>query len=345
MLSDSIGPVWDNIPESRGTGVKPRLSLTSDVLDFLECQRKYGLYKVRGFASAAGTGEFVGTLAHRSLEQAWRHFKESGRPPSDLEMADILEKNRVALFAGENRRPRSWAAALNTGYRVLRMNRTLAERGIYAIVVGCERVLRVGDEKFVIEGVIDTVLNHDQGVTLWDWKATRDPRRLLGSPPGSPELRTATRNLERYRMQLRLYAHLFHAATGERVASCRAVFLQEIPLPTSAAGTVAGDELHQLWKDASAVPISESEWSHFESKAASPTSAGLFLSVAVNDAEVEETVRSFRDTALNIIASRHADHWPAPAEKDLPEAQTCADCDFRDSCPTVKGRRINVGDD
>ena len=64
-----------DIPRYKGEGGSPRLSLTSDILDHRKCQRKYGLYKVRGFEASAPTAEFVGTFAHRSMEKAWREAR------------------------------------------------------------------------------------------------------------------------------------------------------------------------------------------------------------------------------------------------------------------------------
>ena len=47
------------VPNYASEVLKPRISLTSDVLDFRKCERKYGLYKIRNFQPSAPTAEFV----------------------------------------------------------------------------------------------------------------------------------------------------------------------------------------------------------------------------------------------------------------------------------------------
>ena len=322
------------IPDYEDSKIRPRLSLTSDILDYRHCRRKYGLYKVRRFSPSSPAAEFVGTFGHRSVEHAWRHFVSEGHAPSNAEMVELMEEIRHRMVNEEGRRPHSWHAVFRTGCQVMRLNRTLSELRIYPDVVDCERTLRVAQEDYMIEGIVDMILSTDGAITLWDFKAANDPRRILNNPVGSERSKRAVeRILNDNALQLRLYHYLYQSTFQEFPTRCQLVFLGEIDI----GGPRMSDysSTREAWMDFHPKPIPESRWEELQRGASSSENPGLLYSVSTDPDRTSEALEEFNRTAISILSSRRQDIWPAPPFEELPRKQTCNDCDFLRSCPTA----------
>ncbi len=322
------------VPEYEDPEIRPRLSLTSDVLDYRLCRRKYGFYKVRGYSSSSPAAEFVGTFAHRSIESAWRHFVREDNAPSNAKMANILEAIRQRMVTEEGRRPHSWHAAFQAGCQVMRMNRTVDTLEMYPTIVDSERTIRVAQREYVIEGVVDMILANEGSVTLWDFKAARDPRRILSdSTQTRRSSRAARRTLSDHTFQLRLYYHLYASAFQETPALCQIVFLGEIPIGKARFRDYSN--ISEAWSDFDARAIAKSQWEDFERTATGNKEPGLLYSVQASVDDIRNALADFNQTAKSILDHRVQDYWPAPEVAQLPRKQTCEDCDFYRSCPTA----------
>lgn len=329
----------EEIAEYEDSTNRPRLSLTSDVLDFRKCHRKYGMYKVRGFSGSSPTAEFVGTFAHRAMEEAWQQYQESHNPPTKEEMVSILEQLRQDLL-DEGRSPHSWPAVLHAGYQVLCMTATMDELGLFESVVDSERTLRRGEQDFVLEGVVDLILNETEGQVLWDFKSAQDPRRSLGDPDATTRSRRASQQrLNDYSLQLRLYHYLCEAVLDEVPARCELIFLGEFGRADIKFSRF--DSLEAAWNATSPDPLSDAEWNSQREGATGTENYGLFYSVSNSESEITDAIAEFEDTAQDILRCRDIDEWSAPAESELPSKQTCDDCDFLESCETAMRVRAN----
>lgn len=327
----------EEVPAYEAATDRPRLSLTSDILDFRTCQRKYGLYKVRGFSGASPTAEFVGTFAHRAMEEAWQLSQQTGDPPTQSAMVDVLEQVRTDLL-DEGRSPHSWPAVLHAGYQVLRMVATMADRSLFAAIVDSERTFRRGKSEYVLEGVVDMVLRDDAGPVLWDFKSARDPRRALGDGEATARgQRASRRRLDDYRLQLRLYHFLCESVLDQQPARCELVFLGELGRAAIDFGDY--DSLEAAWTASDPEPVGSAQWQQCRESAASPTDPGLFYAVSNDPDEVAAAVSEFEETATAILSCRDADSWSAPDVSDLPSKQTCDDCGFLDSCAPALSQR------
>jgi hypothetical protein len=321
-----------DIPQYKGEIGSPRLSLTSDVLNHRKCQRKYGLYKVRGFEASAPTAEFVGTFAHRSMEKAWHEARE-GKPPDQTRMIAIMESIVNQLMYEEKRKPHSKGGVLKAGWQVMRMHATLLHRGLYDGLVDMERRLRYSHDDYVLEGVIDAIFDSDKSVMLWDWKAANDPRRALNSDTTNERSWNYNqRVMADYSLQLRVYHYLYERAVGRAPDECRIVFLGEIPVKHP---PLKKRNLTEAWTDMDAGPLSDAEWDVFEAGSADPSSPGLFYTVSNESNEIGAAMKEFHEEAKRILAARKVDEWCAPEQDCLPDRQTCLDCDFRESCPAL----------
>lgn len=337
MTDLDLPDATDQVPEYEDAGTRPRLSLTADVLDFRKCTRKYGLYKVRGFSGSSPTAEFVGTFAHRAMEEAWQHYRTHGVTPDHATVVDILEGVRTDLL-DEGRSPHSWPAVFHAGFQVARLVATMTHLGRWPEVVDSERTFRSGRDGYVLEGVVDLILETDDGLLLWDFKSANDPRRSLVDPDASPRSRRAAeRMIEDYTLQLRLYHALCETVLERAPTGCRLVFLGEL----GRAGIDFGDydELRAAWAATDPEPVSPSDWAASIDRARDPDEPGLFYAVDTDPDLVADAMADFEATARDILSCRERDEWPAPAVEDLPSTQTCQDCDFLQSCEPAMSQR------
>ncbi len=313
--------------------LKPRISLTSDVLDFRKCERKYGLYKIRNFQPSAPTAEFVGTFSHRALEIAWR-FAKQGHILTQEEMTREMERIRNQLVNEEKRNPHSWNAVLKAGLQVMRMHLTLVSRGLYSSWFDSERRFRLLEGEFVIEGVVDALLEVDGEVMLLDWKSANDPRGVLYSDTATERSKNyAQRVIDDYSLQLKIYHHLYNKVVGIAPSRCIIVYLGEIPVPGQSLGERT---LVQAWKETALTALTEEEWDHEDEKSVGLEHKGLFFTVDTSEEEIKNALDQFNSTAHDIADCRTIDRWSAPESTRLPDKQTCQDCDFRTSCPSLK---------
>lgn len=333
MTSSDFLDSGSQIPSYRADRLRPRISLTSDVLDFRKCERKYGMYKIRKFQASAPTAEFVGTFAHRSLEMAWREAREGNSPNQDR-MIEIMEGIRMQMINEEKRDYNQWNAVLKAGRQVMRMHASLDARGMYADLFDSERRFRSLEEDFVLEGVVDALFERDGNVMLWDWKASNDPRGIIIRKEVTERSKKyAKRVINDYSLQLRIYHHLYYRVIGINPQECRIVFLGEMP--------VEGDSLKKrklvdAWAEVEMTPLSNDEWEDFEKHSSNSSRPGLFYTVSTTPEDIESAITDFHSTASEIINCREIDRWQAPKQNHLPDRQTCLDCDFQKSCPSLK---------
>ena len=339
MNSIDLPETAEEVPEYEESTSRPRLSLTSDILDFRKCNRKYGLYKVRGFDGSSPTAEFVGTFAHRSMEEAWQIYQEEGHPPANQEMVAVLERVRQDLL-DEGRSPHSWPAVFHAGYQVLRMVSTMDALGIFDDIIDSERTFRSDEEDYVLEGVADMVLDNDDGIILWDFKSAHDPRRRFGDPDATDRSKRASRQmLTDYSLQLRLYHFLCESVLEQSPERCELVFLGELGKAKIDFGDF--DEVEAAWRSTSPTPLSAEEWSDHQDQAMADAKHGLFYSVSNEQKDIEVAKEEFERTASEILTCRELDAWDAPDVSDLPSKQTCEDCDFLESCKPALSKRSN----
>ena len=67
------------------------------------------------------------------------------------------------------------------------------------------------------------------------------------------------------------------------------------------------------------------------------------FTVDTSEDEIASALEQFRSTAQEIVRCRSIDRWSAPETAMLPDKQTCQDCDFRTSCPSLmSGTNLNA---
>src|SRR6202030_1500862 len=98
---------WTNfqsltVPPPQLGVVRPRFSLTSDILSFRRCSRQYGYFGNDGFVPAQATQIFYGTIIHQVLDRCHRHYwAMMGHPvrtmPTDAEVGSSFAEVQNAL--------------------------------------------------------------------------------------------------------------------------------------------------------------------------------------------------------------------------------------------------------
>ena len=103
---------WTNynnivIPSSQPSVVRPRFSLTSDILSYRRCSRQYGYFGNDGFVSAQATHIFFSTVIHQVLGRCYRHYwgfsdHPQGAMPTDGDLARAGRRGRQPRRIGHN---------------------------------------------------------------------------------------------------------------------------------------------------------------------------------------------------------------------------------------------------
>ena len=290
--------VWQNftnvrvgpIPEPL---VKPRLSLTSDILSFRRCQRQYGYFGNDGFVPAQATQIFYGTIIHQVLDRCHRHFAglmgvPRGTMPTDNDIDSYFEDVLVALRS-HGIRPAS-NAARDRAKELLKLFNAIEGPALYPRVRDTECRLESDRSDYIVRGVVDVLATSPDApeepsqMELWDYKGTRYPGN------------TAER-LQDYIWQMCVYAELYRVRSGVYPARAILYFLNElltVPSPT-----------------------------------VRPRQA-LYV-VNFNAGMIEAALAAFDLSAHEIIECRSEDRWPLPGQQ--PDKETCDICDIRWNCP------------
>jgi PD-(D/E)XK nuclease superfamily len=294
---------WTNfknvrVPPASVALVRPRFSLTSDILSFRHCSRQYGYFGNDGFVPARSTQVFYGTVVHQVLDRCHRHYwgfmgQPRGNMPGEGDVEKYFGEVRNALRS-HGVRPASPAVA-ETALRVLKIFNKVEGPTLYPRIRETEFRLESERAQYVLRGVVDVLARNpdapdDPGqMEIWDYKGSRFPN-------------LSSKELRDYEWQMCVYAELYRVRSGTYPARAILYFLNEL------------DQQQE------------------------PTSRPLRATYEVQftAAKVQEALAEFDTTAQSIMSCRANKTWPLPGS--APERETCDICDIRWSCPIPKGR-------
>jgi PD-(D/E)XK nuclease superfamily len=291
-------PAWTNfqnvvIPPPQPAMVRPRLSLTADILSFRRCSRQYGYFGNDGFVPAQATQVFYGTIIHQVLDLTHRHYAGlQGHPPgalpNDADVDRYFNEVQNALRS-HGVRPASPAAA-EKALHVLKLFNRVEGPALYPLIRSTEFRLESERPQYVLRGVVDVLARNssapdDPGqMEIWDYKGSRFPDL------SSPELRD-------YIWQMCVYAELYRVRSGTYPARAILYFLNELD----------------------------------QKPAPSTRPLRAVYAVQFTAAGVQQALAEFDLTAQSIVGCRANKVWPLPQAEPLKE--TCDICDIRWSCP------------
>lgn len=207
------------------TPAKPRFGLTSDILGFRRCARQYGFFGVRGYVPAHTVQLFYGSIIHEVLDRSHHHYqglydeKTKGTIPSDSDIDNYFLEVELVLKA---RGIRSVNQELReNALKVLKRFNRIEGPALYSRVIDTEHRVQGDRDNYIVEGVIDVLLNSDTGsaakdkVEIWDYKGTKRPS-------------AKSEDMKNYEYQMLVYAALYKIRNGCYPGSAVLYFMNEL---------------------------------------------------------------------------------------------------------------------
>lgn len=278
--------------------VRPRFSLTGDILSFRHCSRQYGYFGNDGFVPAQAVQIFYGTIVHQVLDRCHRHYSGlmnphlAGQLPLDADIDRYFDEVENALRS-HGIRPASPNVAAKAR-RILKLFNLIEGPILYPRVFDTEYRLESDQGQYVLRGVVD-VLATGIGTTdpaqmeIWDYKGTQ-----------MPDL--SSQSLQDYIWQMCVYAELYRVRSGVYPAKAILYFLNELDLTPR--------------------PTRRPPRSVFEVNFTAPM--------------IQRALAEFHTTAQDIMACQNTQVWPNPTAR--PPKETCDICDIRWNCTVVPGQ-------
>jgi hypothetical protein len=280
--------------------VRPRLSLTSDILSFRRCSRQYSYFGNDGFVPAQATQIYYGTIIHQVLDKCHRHYGGSlghphGTMPTDSDIGSYFDEVQTALRS-HGVRPASPAVA-QKAKRVLGIFNRVEGPTLYPLIRNTEFRLESDRERYILRGVVDVLARNQDApddpaqMEIWDYKGTRFPD-------------LSSDEMQNYVWQMCVYAELYRVRSGHYPARAILYFLNELDLDPE-PGQRPLRAIH---------------------------------AVKFSEVSVQNALSQFDVTARAIIACRASKTWPLP--QSVPTKETCDICDIRWSCPVPSSKYV-----
>ena len=282
--------------------LKPRFSLTADILAFRRCPRQYGFFGVRGFVPAHTVQLFYGTIVHEVLDRTHRHYggledpATKGKIPTDSDIEGYFKEVEDALIA---RGIRSINRSLHDqAIEVLKRFNKLEGPGLYPRVIDTECKVQGDRPSHIVDGVIDVLISANStstdpsAVEIWDYKGSRRPKEQY--------------DLDTYRYQMLVYGALYRMKYGVLPRRAVLYFMNELDR----------DDLGLTPKDA-------------------------IWEIEFRSDDIDTALKEFDRTAREIISCNEGQVWEPPLAGRIPQ-ETCVACDIRWSCPSFTKARGKV---
>lgn len=295
--------IWEKykdvkLPESGKNNLKRRYSVTADILSYRRCPRQYGYNARKNFSPARPLQEFVGIVIHQVLDRAHAHYagkldeKLKGTIPKDEDIRRYFEEVEESLKSSGIRAVSK--RIRDNSLEVLQRFNRLEGPTLYRRVRDTEHRLEKDEEKYVIHGVVDVLVEDNEveserNVEIWDYKGSRQP---AGGKGGK-------KVMEDYEFQMLIYMYLYKIRNGFFPKRGILYFV----------GELGGD-----------VPPTSR-----------PTEA--IITVEPDPDKLEKAIKSFLETADQIENSIKQESWEPPIDGAATASRaTCDICDFRWTC-------------
>jgi putative RecB family exonuclease len=261
------------VPASTPPIIRPRFSLTSDILSFRRCPRQYGFFGNDGFVPAHTVQIFYGNIIHQVLDRVHRHYSglvegvSKGSFPTDMEVENYFNQVENALRAHGIR-------AINTqlremALRVLKVFNRIEGKTLYPRIFDTEYRLESDRDEYVLRGIVDVLagsnISDPSSREIWDYKGTKRPNA------NSPQLKD-------YEWQMCVYAELYKQKTGVLPARAILYFINEL-------------DADPKLKTRPAKAVYE---------------------VKFTDTKIKQSLDDFHKTAMQIINCKKNQYWPNP---------------------------------
>lgn len=230
----------------KDVNIKNTYSFTSHITVYETCALQYKFYKELEFMPVRANAMLFGTLVHETIEDihraALRHEEQTITEENVSRWFDSnyvsLAKTEHTYLAGPQRE-----AALKQVLRYIER-----QHGDWSQIQQAEVDVSLVKPDYIIEGKVDLIRGEGDSVEIVDFKSQR-----------KPDMVKDREQLERYRRQLHIYAHLVEERTGQKVSKMHIYYTGEdsgvptitYPYTKSAVeGTMAvfDDTVHKIMK-------------------------------------------------------------------------------------------------
>ncbi|MHA1280280.1 MAG: PD-(D/E)XK nuclease family protein [Candidatus Helarchaeota archaeon] len=296
------------IPLKEAEGVKERYSITSDIISFQICKRQYGFFAVKKYQPAHLTQMWYGLVIHQVLDKLHMHYKGLIDPatknqiPTDNDVEKYFSQVENSLRARGVKAVSS--SVSDTAKKVLKIFNRIEGPNLYPNVLDTECNLETDRGNYIMHGKVDVLKHISSGrmpngydaVEIWDYKGTKSPES---------QTKKGRMRLERFKLQMLVYAKLYQEKTGNYPLKCVLYFTNELDL---------NPEPHTR-----------------------PTSATIEIDMRDPDNldRLDRVVSNFDRTVREIKDCKNRDAWHPPDPTEI-DKETCDICDLRWDCQSVR---------
>lgn len=230
----------------KDVNIKNTYSFTSHITVYETCALQYKFYRELQFMPVRANAMLFGTLVHETIEDVHRAaLRHEEQTITEENVSRWFDSNYVSLtkvehtyLAGPQRE-----AALKQVLRYVER-----QHGDWSKIQQAEVDVSLVKPDYIVEGKIDLIRGEGDTVEIVDFKSQR-----------KPDMVKDREQLERYRRQLHIYAHLVEERTGQKVSKMQLYYTGEddgvptitYPYTKSAVeGTMAvfDDTVHKIMK-------------------------------------------------------------------------------------------------
>lgn len=230
----------------KDVNIKNTYSFTSHITVYETCALQYKFYKELEFMPVRANAMLFGTLVHETIEDVHRAaLRHEEQTITEENVSRWFDSNYVSLTKTEHiylAGPQREAALKQVLHYVER------QHGDWSQIQQAEVDVSLVKPDYIIEGKVDLIRGEGDTVEIVDFKSQRKPDMVKDQE-----------QLERYRRQLHIYAHLVEERTGRKVSKMHLYYTGEdggvptitYPYTKSAVeGTIAvfDDTVHKIMK-------------------------------------------------------------------------------------------------
>lgn len=196
------------------TDLKPSFSFTTDVSLYEGCSVQYKFFRDLAFTPVRTAATLFGQLVHQTIEDVHRAALRGETETITAENADAW---LLANYSTLSKAQHAYLSDVVIKAAQRQVRRYVDRRqGMWDDIVEAEVEIGLSEPDYIIHGTVDLVEGDGDTVDVVDFKSER-----------KPDVNRDYGELETYRKQLMLYAHLIEEKTGRKVGRMRLYYTGE----------------------------------------------------------------------------------------------------------------------
>ena len=194
--------------------LKSEYSFTSHITVFEDCARQYKFYHDLGFAPIRREPILFGTLVHQTIEDIHKAvLRGEEHVVTDAQIENWFEENYTYLSRQERLYLSSSGQKAALDHILRYANR---EQETWDRLRETEVPVSLVKDLYILKGHVDLIRGEGNTVEIVDFKSEQ-----------KPDLNIDRENVDRYRRQLEVYAHIIEERTGNKVSKMHLYYTGE----------------------------------------------------------------------------------------------------------------------